>query len=115
MSIEPILNCAHASSIKANADKIEFSGGGMESHRRLTEGTLYRAADNATTMKAARELYLPVLLKMYFNISLSTCYNYTMNFKSETHAKHNNITKVKTSMQPYLSSQYLELEFIKCH
>ena len=30
----------------------------MESHRRLTEGTLYRAADNATTMKAARELLL---------------------------------------------------------
>ena len=66
-------------------DKIEFSGGGMKCHSRLTEGTLYRAADNATTMKAARELLLASAPKD-FNISLSTCYNYTVNFKSGTHA-----------------------------
>jgi hypothetical protein len=55
-------------------------GGGLESHPRLTAGTLYRGADNATTMKQARELILS-LAPAAFNISLSSCYNYTENYR----------------------------------
>ena len=60
-----------------------FSGGGLESHPRLTDGTLYRAADNTTTMKEARKL-LMALSPSGFCISLSSCYNYTMNYRKGT-------------------------------
>ena len=59
------------------------SGGGLESHPRLTDGTLYRTADNQTTMKSARRLLLS-LAPEGFNISLSSCYNYTMNYRVGT-------------------------------
>ena len=64
-------------------------GGGLESHPRLTTGTLYRGADNATTMKQARELIL-ALAPTAFNISLSSCYNYTENYRkgSEMAKRH---------------------------
>lgn len=51
-------------------------GGGVEAHPRLTTGTLYRASDNVTTMKRAREVILS-LAPEGFHISLSSCYNYT--------------------------------------
>lgn len=46
------------------------SGGGLEAHPRLTTGTLYRAADSATTMRKARETVLS-LAPQGFSISLS--------------------------------------------
>lgn len=58
----------------------EFGGGGLESHPRLTTGTLYRACDSATTMKRAREILLSYAPEG-FKISLSSCYNYTQNFR----------------------------------
>ena len=62
-------------------------GGGLEAHPQLTTGTLYRATDSATTMKRAREILLAVVPRS-FSISLSTCYNYTQNFrKGSVHAK----------------------------
>lgn len=48
--------------------KTEYDAKEDEAYRRLTTGTLYRAMDNVTTMKAARV--------SSFKISLSFCYNY---------------------------------------
>ena len=58
------------------------SGGGLESHPRLTDGTLYRTADKYATMKSARKLLL--LAPDSFSISLSSCYNYTMDYRVGT-------------------------------
>ena len=58
------------------------SGGGLESHPRLTDGTLYRTADNYATMKSARKLLL--LAPDSFSIFLSSCYNYTMDYRVGT-------------------------------
>ena len=58
------------------------SGGGLESHPRLSDGTLYRTADNYATMKSARKLLL--LAPDSFSISLSSCYNYTMDYRVGT-------------------------------
>ena len=60
-----------------------LGGGGLESHPRLTDGTLYKALDNNTTMMDARKLLL-ALAPPDFIISLSSCYNYTQNFKAGT-------------------------------
>ena len=61
-------------------DMSEGGGGGLESHPRLTTGTLYRSVDNVTTMKRAREILLS-LSPQGFTISLSSCYNYTNNYR----------------------------------
>ena len=57
--------------------------GGIQAHPRLTTGTLYRCTDNAMTMKQAREILLAVAPKG-FSISLSSCFNYTENFRKGT-------------------------------
>ena len=62
----------------------ERGGGGMEAHPRLTSGILYKAADNKTTMAHARETILATGPKD-FSISLSSCYNYTQNYKKGTY------------------------------
>ena len=59
---------------------VREDGGGVEAHPRLTTGTLYRATDNLTSMKAAREILLS-LAPSSFKISLSSCYNYTDNYR----------------------------------
>ena len=61
-------------------DVSEGGGGGLESHPRLITGTLYRAIDNVTSMKRAREILLS-LAPQGFNICLSSCYNYTNNYR----------------------------------
>jgi hypothetical protein len=66
------------------SDRIERAGGGLESHPRLTDTVLYRAADNNTIMKDARETILALAPKE-FNICLSSCFNYTQNFKEGTY------------------------------
>ena len=55
------------------------SGGGTECHPRLTDGIMYRTADNRTT-KSARKLLVSLAPEGY-SISLSSCYNYTMNYR----------------------------------
>ena len=57
-------------------DVNECGGGGLESHPRLTTGTLYRAVDNVTSMKRAREVLFSIA-PQGFKICLSSCYNYT--------------------------------------
>ena len=52
----------------------------MESHPRLITGTRYKASDNVTTMKRARDIVLS-MAPTGFSISLSSCYNYTENYR----------------------------------
>ncbi len=66
------------------SDRVERGGGGLESHPRLTDTILYRAADSNTIMKDARETIL-ALVPNDFNISLSSCFNYTQNYKEGTY------------------------------
>ena len=55
--------------------KTEYDAKEDEAYRRLTTGTLYRAMDNVTTMKAARD-FIPSLGPSSFKISLGFCNNY---------------------------------------
>lgn len=64
-------------------DRLHRSGGGLEAHPKLLDTTLYKALDNATTMKQAKEFISAVNPDL--KISLSTLYNYTMNYKKGTH------------------------------
>ena len=60
---------------------------GVEANPRLTTGTLYRSSHSAMTMKRAREVLLS-LSPEGFKISLSSCYNYTENYRrGSTEAK----------------------------
>ena len=65
-------------------DHVDRAGGGLESHPRLTDIVLYRAADSNTIMKQARETIL-ALAPEGFSISLSTCFNYTQNYCEGTY------------------------------
>ena len=62
-----------------------FDEGGMEAHPRLTTTTIFRHEQNNLFMWQARE---KILLNAYqeFKISLSTCYNYTMNYRENSRA-----------------------------
>ena len=64
-------------------DQIKRGGGGLESHSKPENDTLYRAADNKTNMVDAR-LALLSLAPEDFSINLSCCYNYTQNFRKGT-------------------------------
>ena len=61
-------------------DRVERARGGLKSHPRLTDTVLYRAADSNTIMKHAREIVL-ALAPEGFNICLSSCFNYTQNYR----------------------------------
>ena len=64
-------------------DRLHRGGGGLEAHPKLLDTTLYKALDNATSMKQAKEFISAVNPDL--KISLSTLYNYTMNYKKGTH------------------------------
>ncbi len=81
----------------------------MEAHPRLTTGTLYRALDNVTTMKSARDILLS-LAPSGFQISLSSCYDYTENYRKEADKLYN-ITLVGVLMHFYLSRSLPALEY----
>ena len=66
------------------SDRIDRGGGGLESHPRLTDTVLYRSADSNTIMQDARETILALAPKE-FSISLSSCFNYTQNYKEYTY------------------------------
>jgi hypothetical protein len=65
-------------------DDIKRGGGGLESHSKLHNDILYRAADNKTKMQDAREAILAVAPED-FSISLSACFNYTQNYRKGTY------------------------------
>ena len=60
-----------------------FMENGIQSHPRLTVDTLYRTPDSNVVMRDARELVL-AMSDPSFSISLSSCYNYTQNYKKNT-------------------------------
>ena len=62
---------------------MQQGGGGLEAHPRLTNGTLYQTTESVTTMKRAREILFSMAPKG-FTISLSTCYNYTENYRERS-------------------------------
>ncbi|CAC5400242.1 unnamed protein product [Mytilus coruscus] len=65
-------------------DTEQRGGGGMEAHSRLTNTIKYKSATNRTRMSDARETVLAAG-PPDFNISLSTCYNYTQNYRKGTY------------------------------
>ena len=89
------------------SDRIDRRGGGLESHRRLTDTVLYRAADNNTIICDARETILALAPKE-FNISLSSCFNYTQIIKKVL-TKLNVITLEKESTHVFLFINLLVL------
>ncbi len=84
---------------------IDNGSGGLESHPQLTTGTLYRSSDSVTGMKQARELVLS-LAPTGFAISLSSCYNYTENYREGSlqakrhHAGRNVNAKIRLYKPP---------------
>ena len=74
-------------------DVLNMAGGGLEAHPKLYENTLYKAMDNKTNMREAREVIL-ALSKEEIDVSLSCLYTYTMNCKKGTYqAKRHHIGK----------------------
>ena len=55
-------------------DRVDRAGDGLESHPRLIDTVLYRAADNNTVMRQARET-ISALSPERFSISLSSRFN----------------------------------------
>ena len=62
-----------------------FDKGGMEAHPRLTTSTIFRHEKNNLFMWQAREKIL-LNAPENFKVSLSTCYNYTMNYRENSRA-----------------------------
>lgn len=91
------------------SDRVDRAGGGLESHPRLTDTVLYRAADSNTIMKQARETIL-ALAPEGFSISLSTCFNYTQNYREGTYQarRHHSGRGILTHVYPCISHQELE-------
>ncbi len=61
----------------------ETIGGGLESHPRLITSTRYRSIDNTIFMHQARKILLSCA-PPDFTISLSSCYNYTENYRENS-------------------------------
>ncbi|CAH3163281.1 unnamed protein product [Porites lobata] len=64
-------------------DVLARGGRGLEAHSKLYENTLYKAIDNKTIMREARDVIL-ALADENFDVSLSCLYTYTMNYKKGT-------------------------------
>ena len=60
-------------------DVLNMGGGGLEAHPKLYENTLYKAMDNKTIMREARDVILALAKDEDFDISLVCLYTYTMN------------------------------------
>ena len=65
-------------------DRVDRAGGVLESHPRLIDTVLYSAADSNTIMRHARQTIL-ALAPEGFNIGLSSCFNYTQNYRAGTY------------------------------
>ena len=77
-----ILKCKQFPDLAAVMECL-FCTEGLETHPRLIDTVLYRSKSNTLTMKHAREALLS-LSPNGFSISLSSCYNYTQNYKAGT-------------------------------
>ena len=63
-------------------DRVFRGGGGLQADPRLLDTTLFKAADNATVMRHAKEIISKV--RPEFKISTSCLYTYTMNYGKGT-------------------------------
>lgn len=63
-------------------DRVLRGGGGLQADPRLLDSTLFKAADNATVMRHAKEMLRKI--KPDFKISTSCLYTYTMNYRKGT-------------------------------
>ena len=63
-------------------DRVLRRGGGLQADPRLLDSTLFKAADNATVMRHAKEMLSKI--KPDFKISTSCLYTYTMNYRKRT-------------------------------
>ena len=63
-------------------DQKEKSGRGLEAHPRLKNEVVFRSVDNNTFMMQALKI-INCISPPSFNISLSSCYNYTMTYKQK--------------------------------
>ena len=63
-------------------DRVLSGGGGLQADPRLLDRTLFKAADNATLMRHAKEMLCKI--KPDFKISTSCLYTYTMNYRKGT-------------------------------
>ncbi len=61
-------------------DVNERAGGGLEAHPRLKNDILFRSKDNNMFMWQAHNI-INMISPPSFDISLSSCYNYTMTYK----------------------------------
>jgi hypothetical protein len=84
-----------------------FMESGIQSHPCLTVDTLYRTPDSNVYIKEARELLL-AMSDPSFSISLSSCCNYTQNYK-KTPCKQKGITMGKELMHAFLFINLQEL------
>lgn len=66
-----------------DGDRLRQGGGGLETHSKLYNETMYKASDNMTIMREALDL-VHSLAPEDFKISLSCLYTYTMNYKQRT-------------------------------
>lgn len=83
----------------------KLGGGGVQSHLRLLDETLYRTPQSNMDMKRARELVV-AMSNRDFEISLSFCYNYTQNLKKKAPFKQN-VTMTEGELTP--ESHYITL------
>ena len=95
-------------------------GGGLESHPHLTTGTLYRGGGQCyTTMQQAREILLS-MAPAGFTISLSSCYNYTDNFREGSiqakrhHARRGVNATISLKATKYRSARTPALVYLQC-
>ena len=63
-------------------DRVLRGGGGLQADPCLLDSTLFKAADNATVMRHAKEMLRKI--KPDFKISTSCLYTYTMNYRKGT-------------------------------
>lgn len=63
-------------------DRVLRGGGGLQADPRLLDSTLFKAADNATVMRHAKEMLSKI--KPDLQISTSCLYTYTMNYRKGT-------------------------------
>ena len=63
-------------------DRVLRGGGGLQADPRLLDSTLFKAVDNATVMRHAKEMLRKT--KPDFKISTSCLYTYTMNYRKGT-------------------------------
>ena len=78
-------------------DRVARAGGGLESHPRLIDTVLYRAADSNTIMRHARETIL-ALAPEGFNISLSSWFKECLPFTSQAPAYWSRAVRCKFTL-----------------